>query len=110
MARRKNKRGFVYLLESTQSDLLEFPQLYKYGCTTLTPVKRCKAVNSSCKYATFKVIAAFRSVDIYGDENKVAYAVKDGGFGRMSEIFSPDEGCDKEEIIHRFLEAGEVLY
>jgi hypothetical protein len=110
MARRKGKRGFVYLLESISSDLTDFPDLYKYGCTTLTPEIRCKAVNRSCDYAKFKVIAAFRSIDIYADENKVAYAVKMAGFGRMSEIFSPDEDSDKTEIVRRFLKAGKVLY
>ncbi len=98
------------VLESTSTDLVEFPQLYKYGCTTRTPEIRCKGVNRSCDYAKFKVIAAFRSNDIYADENTVAYAVKMGGFGRMSEIFSPDEDSDKAEIVRRFLKAGKVLY
>lgn len=109
--KRKSKIGHVYLLESTKvDDDLGFPKLYKYGCTTKTPEIRCKRVNIGCSYADFKLIAAFRSIDIYADENAVAYAVKDGGFGRLSEIFNPDEDCDKDEVMRRFLKAGRVIY
>jgi len=108
---RKPKKGYVYLLENTEPS--EY-RVYKYGCTTLTPEKRCKRVNYEQKQwgYEFKVIAAFKSFDIYKDEHTVRCDILRAGIGMLSEVFNVDEHEEMPTtdcVIKRFLKLGGVL-
>lgn len=83
--------------------------LYKYGCTTKTPEARCKRVNATCDYAKFKVIASFKSFDIFNDESSVGNNILWAGIGNLGEIFPPAHGESEEVILRRFLIIGGVL-
>lgn len=107
--KRKPKQGYVYLLKDTNNDTI-----YKFGCTTLTPEKRCKRVNvEHKKYGYFfKVIASFKSFDIYQDENIVRAKILCAGIGCLSEVFSTDFDDDlncESDVVYRFLKVGGVL-
>lgn len=108
--KRKPKQGYVYLLKDIHGGDL----IYKFGCTTLTPEKRCKRVNTEYKkYGNeFKVIASFKSFDIYADESEVKANILFAGIGFLSEVFSLE--CDEDlkcetDVINRFLKIGGVL-
>jgi hypothetical protein len=58
----KRKKGFIYLLQSNLN-------IYKYGCTTLTPQKRCCRINCDNKSrGIFKILDFYKSNDIFRDE------------------------------------------
>ena len=105
-SKRKPKKGYVYLLQCQKDN-----DNYKYGCTTLTPEKRCVAVNYSHKEYDFKVIAAFRSNDIFADEHNIRLNMLPGGVGVFGEFFSSayDMTFTKEGIINDFLKAAGVI-
>jgi hypothetical protein len=103
--KRKPKNGYVYLAKSTLQD-----GYYKYGCTTLTPDKRCKKINSENKGFNFTVIASFKSSDIFTDENKIKWNILPNSFGAMGEFMQinfnvPDfeELPTEESLIDKFL-------
>lgn len=104
--KRKAKRGYVYLLQCTIDNTA-----YKYGCTTLTPLIRCKKINSDNKKFNFKVIASFKSFDIFKDETCIKWNMLPQGIGAFSEFFYSwgDFTYTKEELINMFLFAGGVL-
>jgi len=69
---RTKKTGYVYILKS-DSELFDKP-VYKYGCTQLTPEKRCKAINYKNKhYGNFSLIASIKSNDIYEKEKQLKW-------------------------------------
>lgn len=111
MARRKPKKGFVYLLKNTGgSD----DTIYKFGCTTVSPDVRCKKINSENKECGYKfdVIASFKSFDIFTDEHKIRCEILFCGAGMLSEIFSTDMDDDlnsTSDVLERFLKLGGVL-
>lgn len=51
----------------------------------------------------FRPIAAFKSNDIYADENIVAYGLLDGGFAKMSEYVCCNQLTDSLDAKKRFL-------
>jgi len=107
MARRKPKLGYVYLLHSKVES-----EMFKYGCTTLTPEKRCASVNHESKEFDFEVVASFKSFDIFYDEKKVKEEILNFGCGYLGEIF--DIGCDddlncRSDVISRFLSIGGII-
>jgi hypothetical protein len=111
MLKRKPKKGFVYLLKNKSGN---DDTVYKFGCTTVNPDARCKKVNSdNKKYGyEFKVIAAFKSFDIFTDEHKIRCGILFCGAGMLSEIFSRDMDDDLEcdyDVINRFLKLGGVI-
>lgn len=92
MRKRKAKKGFVYLLKSNNVE-----HLYKYGCTTLTPEKRCKKINSGKEgIHDFEVIASVVSKDIFNDEIKVKCDILPCGIGYLGEIFD----CTDFDFMH----------
>ena len=109
--KRKPKQGYVYLLKNvSESD----SRVYKFGCTTITPEKRCAKVNSERADSgyKFKVIASFKSFDIYADECKVKHKILNAGMGMISEIFTSDvdDGLNSDgDVIKRFLLIGGVI-
>jgi hypothetical protein len=109
--RRKPKQGYVYLLKNINENE---HQIYKFGCTTLTPEKRCSRVNSECKKYNynFVVIASFKSFDIYKDEHTVRQNILQAGMGMLSEVFTSDvDDClnSDSDVINRFLQLGGVI-
>ena len=106
MTRRKPKQGYVYLLQCKNDNTA-----YKYGCTTLTPESRCKKVNSENKKFDFKVIASFKSFDIFTDENNIKWNMLPYGIGAFSEFFYSwgDFTYTKDEIISMFLITAGIL-
>ena len=104
--KRSPKKGYVYLLQCTTDSTA-----YKYGCTTLTPALRCKKINSENKKFNFKVIAAFKSFDIFKDETEIKWNMLPSGIGSFSEYFYSwgDFTYTKSELINMFLVAGGVL-
>jgi hypothetical protein len=111
MARKKPKLGYVYLLENIAHSE---HRIYKFGCTSLTPAKRCKRVNyEQAQYGfEFKVIAAFKSFDIYTDEHQVRLKILDCGAGVLSEVFLvnvTDELPETIDVMNRFLTIGNVI-
>jgi len=109
--KRKPKQGYVYLLKDDNDYQ---GKTYKFGCTTLTPEKRCKRVNIEKKeYGyNFRVIASFKSFDIYSDEHKVRCEILNSGAGMLSEIFNTcldDQLNFEADVVKRFLFIGGVL-
>lgn len=107
MARRKPKKGYVYLLQS-QSSI----NLFKFGCTSINPEKRCKEVNSSNPSAFFTVISCFKSFDIYDDECTIKHYLLPGGAGLLGEIFDISD-CDDfqcgTDVMQKFLMVAGVI-
>ena len=107
MSARKPKRGYVYLLQSQL-----YTSTFKYGCTTLTPEKRCKKVNQENKGLNFTVIACFKSFDIFSDERVIMEDMLPDGGGYLGEIFDISE-CDEFErgtdVMQKFLMVGGVI-
>ena len=107
MAVRKPKKGYVYLLQSALNT-----SVFKYGCTTLTPEKRCKKVNQENNGMNFSVIACFKSFDIFNDERIIKGDILPGGAGFLGEIFDISE-CDELEtgtdVMMKFLMVGGVV-
>lgn len=108
--KRKPKQGYVYLLKNINEN--DQP-IYKFGCTTLTPEKRCSRVNFECKKYNynFVVIAAFKSFDIYTDEHTVRQNILQAGIGMLSEVFTSDvdDYLNSDlDVINRFLRLGGV--
>ena len=104
-ATRTKKSGWVYLLESL--DARQFPdgslvKTYKYGATTKHYTERCRKINSAQKIK-FSPIAAFKSNDIFKDENIVAYGLLDGGFAKISEYVCCNLLSDSIEVKDKFL-------
>ena len=104
-ATRTKKSGWVYLLESL--DARQFPdgslvKTYKYGATTKHFTERCRKINSAQKIK-FSPIAAFKSNDIFKDENIVAYGLLDGGFAKISEYVCCSMLTDSRDVKNRFL-------
>ena len=106
MSRRKAKKGYVYLLKSIECNDGFNDEVYKYGCTTLTPDKRCKAINAQYKEYKFISIACFKSFDIYRDEGRVRQYIVSSGIGMLSEIFSDIDDRGEEGLITHFLSIG----
>ena len=109
--KRKPKQGYVYLLKNTNKN--KHP-IYKFGCTTLTPEKRCSKVNSELKKHNynFVVISAFKSFDIYADEHAVRQNILQAGMGMLSEVFTSDvDDClnSDSDVVSRFLQLGGVI-
>ena len=110
--KRVNKSGYVYLLESKAKR-----GSFKFGCTTLSPKKRCLKINSERKGFDFEVIASFKSFDIFKDESNVRHDILPLGLGRFSEFFSLDyvgdeafsEIPNRAELIKRFFKYGGVV-
>ena len=104
-ATRTKKSGWVYLLESLKAR--QFPdgslvKTYKYGATTKRFTERCRKINSAQKIK-FSPIAAFKSNDIFKDENIVAYGLLDGGFAKISEYVCCNLLSDSIEVKDKFL-------
>ena len=104
-ATRTKKSGWVYLLESLKAR--QFPdgslvKTYKYGATTKHYTERCRKINSAQKIK-FSPIAAFKSNDIFKDENIVAYGLLDGGFAKISEYVCCSMLTDSRDVKNRFL-------
>lgn len=111
MAKRKPKKGYVYLLENISGN---DNTVYKFGCTSINPDVRCKRVNSENKKwgYEFKVIASFKSFDIYKDEHNIRCEILFCGTGMISEVFSTELDDDlncKADVIARFLKLGGVI-
>lgn len=111
MKKREPKKGYVYLLENTATS--EY-RLYKFGCTTTTPDKRCRRINAeTAKYGyEFRVVAAFKSFDIFTDEHLVRVKILRSAMGMLGEIFgvTEDDGMPTtKDVIDRFLMIGGVL-
>jgi len=104
--KRRAKKGYVYLLESVEVYSKDTETAYKYGCTSITPMYRCKVINQSQKDYKFAPIACFKSDDIYADETKVAKGIIPYPFGLFSEIFVDADRLGKEQLICRFLKIG----
>tara|TARA_R100001244_G_scaffold128475_1_gene99401 strand:- start:721 stop:1065 length:345 start_codon:yes stop_codon:yes gene_type:complete len=104
--KRKQKNGYVYLLGCSIDC-----KAYKYGCTTLTPKVRCKKINSENKQFNFKVIASFKSFDIFKDENNIKWNMLPCGIGSFSEFFYScgDFTYTRSQLINMFLVTGGVL-
>lgn len=107
MAKRKPKKGYVYLLQSSSNT-----NLFKFGCTTLTPEKRCKKVNQDNPSAFFGVISCFKSFDIFSDENNIKHGLLPGGAGLLGEIFDISD-CDDfkngTDVMQKFLMVAGVI-
>ena len=104
--RPNRKSGWVYLLESIEASTFEECEgvkTYKYGATTKHFTERCKRINYCQKDFTFFPIAAFKSNDIYADENKVAHNLISSGFARLSEYLCYSDFTDSEYVRKRFL-------
>ncbi len=104
--RPNRKNGWVYLLESVEVSNFEGCEgvkTYKYGATTKHFTERCKRINYCQKELTFFPIAAFRSNDIYADENYVAHNLISSGFARISEYLCYSEFTDSNYVRKRFL-------
>lgn len=111
MARRKPKKGYVYLLKNISGN---GDSIYKFGCTTVSSSVRCKKINSENKKYGYKfvVIAEFKSFDIFSDEHKIRCEILFCGAGMLSEIFSTDFDEDlncKADVVERFLKLGGVI-
>jgi len=105
--KRTPKKGYVYLLQCKKDC-----SAYKYGCTTLTPEKRCAKINSEKKgQFDFEVIAAFKSFDIFADENNIKWNMLPLSAGAFGEFFYSwgDMKFTREEIINDFLVTGGVI-
>lgn len=104
--RPNKKNGWVYLLESVEVsnfEGFEGVKTYKYGATTKHFTERCKRINYCQKDLTFFPIAAFKSNDIYADENKVAHNLIRGGFARLTEYLCYSEFTNTDNVKERFL-------
>ena len=104
--KRTPKKGWVYLLQSTDrciNEGFEDLSMYKYGATTKTFTERCRAINSHSKDYKYKPIAAFMSDDIYNDENRVAWGIISHGLGKLSEYIANEELSNKEDVVRKFL-------
>lgn len=109
--KRKAKLGYVYLLKS-----LEKKGFYKYGCTTLTPQKRCNRINSvDIKGYNFTVVSSFLTKDCFQSENDMKWNLLPMNLGAFSELFHIDFNSDfdsissEEDLINRFLIIGKVV-
>ena len=103
---RIKKSGWVYLLESAESysfDGASYVKTYKYGATTKHFSERCRKINYCQKQFTFSPIAAFKSNDIYKDENRVAHNLIHGGFARMTEYVCCSSLSDTVAVKRVFL-------
>lgn len=102
---RTKKSGWVYLLESEEFRTFKDgskAKTYKYGATTKHFAERCRKINYT-QEMNFRPIAAFKSNDIYADENIVAYGLLDGGFAKMSEYVCCNQLTDSLDAKKRFL-------
>lgn len=109
MAKRKPKKGYVYLLQSTIRR-----SSFKFGCTSLTPERRCSAINHKYQGRKFEVVARFSSSDIFRDECDVKGCLLPYGYGFVSEFFDISE-FDREDqlkvggvfgVVGRFISIG----
>ena len=108
----KAQIGYVYLLKS-----LDKKGFYKYGCTTLTPKKRCSRINSvDLKGYNFTVISSFLTRDCFQSENDMKWNLLPMNLGAFGELFHIDFDVDfesinsEEDLIKRFLIIGSVIY
>lgn len=103
---RVKKKGWVYLLESAESYTFDggiCVKTYKYGATTKHFTERCRRINYCQKNFTFTPIAAFKSNDIFKDENNVSYNLLESGFARLSEYVCCSSLGDTGEVKKIFL-------
>lgn len=103
---RIKKNGWVYLLESAESHTFDdgtCVKTYKYGATTKHFTERCRRINYCQKKLTFTPIAAFKSNDIFKDEDNVAYNLIEGGFAKLSEYVCCSSLDDSSEVKKTFL-------
>ena len=109
MARRKPKKGYVYLLQSTIDR-----SSFKFGCTSLTPERRCSAINHKHQGSKFEVVARFQSLDIFKDECDVKGDLLPYGYGFISEFFDISEFDEEDRlkvggvfgVVGRFISIG----
>lgn len=88
---RRKKKGYVYLLKSDKT--INGKCVYKYGCTTLTPEKRCSVINSqNKKYGIFSVLFYIESTDIFKKECEIKW--------KLWSIFAVEEFfiCSDDEL------------
>lgn len=79
---RTKKKGYVYLLKSDKT--LNGFNIYKYGCTTKTPEKRCIAINYAKRNnGVFSVIGFIESNNIFKTECEIKW--------KLWEIFAVEE-------------------
>ena len=109
--KRVAKLGYVYILKSTLKE-----GFYKFGCTTLTPKKRCARINSSdIKGYGFEVISSILTKDCFQLENDMKWNLLPMNLGAFSELFHINFDSDFESItseadlIRRFLIIGNVI-